>query len=203
MYDEKSPNIRLEETISEIITGYPNEVWPDLKWTIIERERRLSGGSVLDLRFRDRSGTDWIVELKRNRATVAAVTQIVRYLKSLRVAEPTVSFRGMVVAPAISSAGLAEVDRLGIAFRSVDDDLLRGVANFHGLSLEHASGHRPQLAGSPRVSSRPKTRTRNLPATSGKAPWHTIEDKIMSVRGPMPRGLWQIIQASNHDRGGV
>ena len=73
MYDEKSPNIRLEKTISEIVSGYPNEVWPDLKWTIIEREHWLSGGRVQDLRVRDRS-------------------------------EPTDSFRGMVVAPAIGRA---------------------------------------------------------------------------------------------------
>lgn len=156
----------LEKTISEIIARYPNEVWPDLNLTFVARECRLKGGNLFDLRFRDRDGTNWIVELKRDRVTPSAVLQLVRYLKQLRASERSTSFRGMVVAPAISEKGRFEASLRDIICRTVDEPSLRRIAACHGLPLDHESGHRPKLVGSPRVRSRVPKRLGHRPATS-------------------------------------
>jgi hypothetical protein len=156
----------LEKTMSEIITRFPSEVWPDLDLTFVERESRLKGGNILDLHFRDRDGTHWIVELKRDRVTPSAVLQLVGYLEQLRTREPSISFRGMVVAPSITAKGRNEASLRDIICRTVDEQSLRRIAKSNGLPLDHESRHRPKLAGTPRVRSRVPKRLGNRPATS-------------------------------------
>ena len=52
------------------------EVFPDLDLTFVESQRRLGGGNILDVRFRDANGTHWLIELKRSRITLPAIDQL-------------------------------------------------------------------------------------------------------------------------------
>jgi hypothetical protein len=158
----------LERTIAEILARYPSEVWPDLDLTFVERERRLGGGQILDLCFRDPAGTFWVVELKRDRVTPSTVAQVTGYLAELRRAHPDVEYRAMVVAPVIGARGRVAADAAGIACRSVDVAALADIAARHGIPVGHESAHRPVIKRSTPRSSRVRERGDDRPATSAE-----------------------------------
>ena len=145
----------LEKAIEEIIKRYPLEVFPDLDLTFVEAQRRLSGGSILDIRFRDGTGASWVVELKRSRITAAAIDQLDRYLGLLREAEAGMRFRGLLVgvsaSPGVESAAMLK----GLQCRILDEAHLRAVAERHGLQVDHPSGLRPKLRRTNRSRSVP------------------------------------------------
>ncbi len=125
----------LEREMAEIVTKYPQDVFPDLDFDFVDRERSLGDGCRYDLRFREREGNDWIVELKRDAVTACVVEQLDRYLKRCVELDPGVSVRGMAVAPKVSAAARAAADASGIVCRSVSEARLREIARTRGMHI--------------------------------------------------------------------
>lgn len=154
----------LEKTIEEILKRYPNEVWPDLRLTYIESQRRLPNGKILDLCFRDDKDNYWIVELKRSRVTLSTIRQLVGYIDELRELEPDTTFQGMAAGLYISEAASKEARHEGFSCRQISETRLREIAAKHGLPVDHESGHRPLKTGTNQVVSRPLP-SKNRPPT--------------------------------------
>jgi hypothetical protein len=155
----------LEREIAEILHRYPREVWPDVDFTFVGREQRLTGGLILDLCFRDETGIHWIVELKRDRVTEATVAQVVSYLDELRRSDPDTPYRGIVAAPTIGVKGRAAAYAADVLCRRLDVEHLTAIAAAHGVLIGHEGGQRPVVKRSPRSSNRSKTVTKHRPAT--------------------------------------
>jgi hypothetical protein len=85
-----------EEQMKQAILTAPDLVEPDLK--PLEQEKSLGEAGFTDILAEDRNGNLVIVEIKRVAASKDAVTQLQRYLDTLRkrINRP---IRGMVVAP--------------------------------------------------------------------------------------------------------
>ena len=151
----------LERAIEEIIRRHPREVFPDLDLEFVEGQRRLAGGSILDLRFRDARGAHWVLELKRARITLAAIDQLDRYLTTLRPGEPEAVIQGILVGRSVSPGVASAAAERGIQCRIVDETHLRTIAQRHGIPLDHAGPPRPRL----RRTNRDRSMTPRVGAT--------------------------------------
>ncbi len=155
----------LEKAVEELIRRFPREVFPDLELTYVEGQRRLAGGNIFDLRFRDASNAHWVVELKRSRITVSALEQLGRYLDQLRKLEPTTRIEGIVVGFSIHEPVAQTAALLGLHCRVLSEAALRAIAERHRIAIDHASGYRPKLSGSNRSRSVVRGRAGPRPAT--------------------------------------
>lgn len=128
-------------------------MFPDLDLTFVEGQRRLAGGNILDLRFRDARGVHWIVELKRARITGATIEQLGRYLAQIHADEPALTLAGMVVGFSVAASVAAMTAAAGIECRVLRESDLREIARRHGVPLDHDTGYRPKLSGTNRSRS--------------------------------------------------
>lgn len=159
----------LERAVEEIVKRFPREVFPDLQLTFVESQRRLAGGSILDIRFRDQHGVHWIVELKRARITGLTVDQLTRYLRQVRADEPATRFEGMAVAFSVAAGALGHAAAQGIHCRVLKEAHLRDIAKRHGIPIDHDAGFRPKLVGTNRGRSTIREHGGSRPPTSPEA----------------------------------
>ncbi len=156
----------LEKAVEEIVRRFPREVFPDLELTFVEGQRRLAGGNIIDLRFRDASGIHWVLELKRSRITVSAIEQLGRYLDQLRATEPQTQIEGIVVGFSIAEAATNVAARRKVRYRILTDSALRRIAERHAIPVDHDSGYRPRLRRTNRDQSIVRARSKARPATT-------------------------------------
>lgn len=82
----------------------------------IAQEKPISNG-VIDIMGRDKEGNLIILELKRGRATLDAVSQLKRYFDNL--SKENDDLRGILVAPSITKSAFKLLESYGLEFREV------------------------------------------------------------------------------------
>ncbi|WP_048150411.1 endonuclease NucS [Palaeococcus ferrophilus] len=80
------------------------------------REKPIKHG-IVDIFGRDRDGNIVILELKRRRADLHAVSQLKRYVEDMR--EEYENVRGILVAPSLTSGAKKLLEKEGLEFRKV------------------------------------------------------------------------------------
>lgn len=82
----------------------------------ISKEKPIKHG-IVDLLGRDRDGNLVVLELKRRRADLHAVSQLKRYVEDLR--EEHGNVRGILVAPSLTSGARNLLEKEGLEFRKI------------------------------------------------------------------------------------
>jgi len=82
----------------------------------IAKEKSISNG-VIDILGRDKDGNMVVLELKRVRGSLGAVSQLKRYVDNLK--EENEGLRGMLVAPSITDSAMKLLKEYGLEFREV------------------------------------------------------------------------------------
>jgi len=80
------------------------------------KEKSISNG-VIDIVGRDKDNNLLLLELKRGRATLDAVSQLKRYIDNLK--EHNGNLRGMIVAPSITDSAMKLLKRYGLEFKEL------------------------------------------------------------------------------------
>ncbi len=82
----------------------------------IAKEKSISNG-VIDILGKDKDGNMVVLELKRVRGSLGAVSQLKRYVDNLK--EENKGLRGMLVAPSITDSAMNLLKEYGLEFREV------------------------------------------------------------------------------------
>ncbi len=82
----------------------------------IAQEKPISNG-IIDIMGKDKNGNLVVLELKRGRATLDAVSQLKRYVDTLKV--ETKYLRGILVAPSITKSAFTLLKENGMEFREL------------------------------------------------------------------------------------
>ena len=82
----------------------------------IAKEKSISNG-VIDILGKDRNGNIMVLELKRVRGSLGAVSQLKRYVDNLK--EENNGLRGMLVAPSITDSAMKLLKEYGLEFKEL------------------------------------------------------------------------------------
>jgi hypothetical protein len=115
-----------EDDLQAWLAQHPHLVEPGFRfWT----RERASGRGPMDLYGEDAAGRRVVVEVKRRAAGVAEADQLRRYVERERAARGgEAKVRGILVAPAVSEKARKYLGDLGLEYRELDWDKLRGQA---------------------------------------------------------------------------
>lgn len=105
-----------EADLQAALAERPELLEPGLR---LEARELLTRAGGIDLLCRDSAGTLVVVELKRNRASQAAVTQLKRYV-DLAAEQTGGKVRGILAAPEITEPARTLLERMGFKYFEVD-----------------------------------------------------------------------------------
>lgn len=105
-----------EAEMAELIFENPGLIEPGFK--PLFREKPIKHG-IVDILGRDSDGNLVVLELKRRRAELHAVSQLKRYVEALRE-EHGESVRGILVAPSLTSGAKKLLEKEGLEFRKLE-----------------------------------------------------------------------------------
>ncbi|ASJ05816.1 hypothetical protein A3L01_09090 [Thermococcus barossii] len=103
-----------EAEMAEMIFNNPELIEPGFK--PLFREKQIGHG-IVDILGRDRDGNLVVLELKRRKADLHAVSQLKRYVEALTREHGDV--RGILVAPSLTSGAKKLLEKEGLEFRKV------------------------------------------------------------------------------------
>ncbi len=103
-----------EAEMAEMIFKNPELIEPGFK--PLFREKQIGHG-IVDILGRDGHGNLVVLELKRRKADLHAVSQLKRYVEALKKEHPNV--RGILVAPSLTSGAKRLLEKEGLEFRKV------------------------------------------------------------------------------------
>ncbi|ASJ01614.1 endonuclease NucS [Thermococcus gorgonarius] len=103
-----------EAEMAELIFEQPEVIEPGFK--PLYREKPIKHG-IVDILGVDREGNIVVLELKRRRADLHAVSQLKRYVETLR--EEYENVRGILVAPSLTSGAKKLLEKEGLEFRKL------------------------------------------------------------------------------------
>ncbi len=104
-----------EAEMAELIFENPDVIEPGFR--PLYRERPIRHG-IVDVLGVDREGNLVVLELKRRRADLHAVSQLKRYVETLR--EEHENVRGILVAPSLTSGAKKLLEKEGLEFRKLE-----------------------------------------------------------------------------------
>ncbi|WP_297515741.1 endonuclease NucS [Thermococcus sp.] len=104
-----------EAEMAELIFENPEVIEPGFK--PLYREKPIKHG-IVDVLGVDRDGNLVVLELKRRRADLHAVSQLKRYVETLR--EEHENVRGILVAPSLTSGAKKLLEKEGLEFRKLE-----------------------------------------------------------------------------------
>ena len=104
-----------EAEMAELIFENPEVIEPGFK--PLYREKPIKHG-IVDVLGVDRDGNLVVLELKRRRAELHAVSQLKRYVETLR--EEHENVRGILVAPSLTSGAKKLLEKEGLEFRKLE-----------------------------------------------------------------------------------
>lgn len=104
-----------EAEMAELIFENPEVIEPGFK--PLYREKPIRHG-IVDVLGVDRDGNLVVLELKRRRADLHAVSQLKRYVETLR--EEHENVRGILVAPSLTSGAKKLLEKEGLEFRKLE-----------------------------------------------------------------------------------
>ena len=138
-----------EKTIQQLAERAPEVDFPSRNFRITGRAVPVPGGEI-DLLAVDDSGTEWIIELKRDRLQPASVRQVLRYRDCLHAWDPQRDLSPMVAGPSATAATRAFAAHSGVEVFVFEMEALQAKARALGISDRAA---RPRRSGTPvRVS---------------------------------------------------
>jgi len=105
-----------EAEMAELIFENPALIEPGFKPLFREKD---IGHGIVDILGRDASGNLVVLELKRRRAELHAVSQLKRYVEALRD-EHGGDVRGILVAPSLTSGARKLLKKEGLEFRKLE-----------------------------------------------------------------------------------
>ncbi len=105
-----------EAEMAEMIFETPELIEPGFKPLFREKD---IGHGIVDILGRDASGNLVVLELKRRRAELHAVSQLKRYVEALRE-EHGESVRGILVAPSLTSGARKLLEKENLEFRRLE-----------------------------------------------------------------------------------
>jgi endonuclease len=114
-----------ERELSDYLYDHPELVEEGFK--PLSREEHTKYGFI-DVFGYDRTGTLVVVECKRYRADLSAVTQLRRYVEKIKAAKGITRVRGIICAPEISANALKMLTDWGYSFKDVHPPNRRKVA---------------------------------------------------------------------------
>ena len=103
-----------EAEMLEMLFNNPEMIEPGFRALAKEKD---IGRGIVDLLGRDSSGNLVVVELKRRKADLHAVSQLKRYVEALRKENENV--RGILVAPSITEGAKKLLEKEGLEFRAI------------------------------------------------------------------------------------
>ncbi|ASJ13479.1 hypothetical protein A3L14_00135 [Thermococcus thioreducens] len=103
-----------EAEMAEMVFRNPELIEPGFK--PLFREKQIGHG-IVDILGRDRDGNLVVLELKRRKADLHAVSQLKRYVEALKREHETV--RGILVAPSLTAGAKKLLEKEGLEFRRV------------------------------------------------------------------------------------
>jgi len=112
---EKLDLIGSEEDMANFIF-YENPEVIEEGFKPIAKEKFISNG-VIDILGRDKNGNMVVLELKRGRATLDAVSQLKRYIDSLK--EHNGNLRGIIVAPSMTNSAMKLLKKYKLEFKEL------------------------------------------------------------------------------------
>jgi len=104
-----------EAEMAELIFENPEVI--ELGFKPLYREKPIKHG-IVDVLGVDREGNIVVLELKRRRADLHAVSQLKRYVETLR--EEHENVRGILVAPSLTSGAKKLLEKEGLEFRKLE-----------------------------------------------------------------------------------
>ncbi|CAI1492665.1 Endonuclease NucS [Thermococcus nautili] len=104
-----------EAEMAELIFENPEVIEPGFR--PLYREKPIKHG-IVDVLGVDRDGNLVVLELKRRRADLHAVSQLKRYVETLR--EEHENVRGILVAPSLTSGAKKLLEKEGLEFRKLE-----------------------------------------------------------------------------------
>ncbi|WP_099209410.1 endonuclease NucS [Thermococcus henrietii] len=104
-----------EAEMAELIFEKPEVIEPGFK--PLYREKPIKHG-IVDVLGVDKDGNLVVLELKRRRADLHAVSQLKRYVETLR--EEHENVRGILVAPSLTSGAKKLLEKEGLEFRKLE-----------------------------------------------------------------------------------
>ncbi|WP_088853457.1 endonuclease NucS [Thermococcus pacificus] len=104
-----------EAEMAEMIFENPELIEPGFKPLFREKD---IGHGIVDILGRDESGNLVVLELKRRKADLHAVSQLKRYVEALKKEHPDV--RGILVAPSLTSGAKKLLQKEGLEFKKVE-----------------------------------------------------------------------------------
>jgi len=104
-----------EAEMAELIFENPELIEPGFR--PLYREKPIKHG-IVDVLGLDRDGNIVVLELKRRRADLHAVSQLKRYVETLR--EEHENVRGILVAPSLTSGAKRLLEKEGLEFRKLE-----------------------------------------------------------------------------------
>ncbi|NJE05499.1 DUF91 domain-containing protein [Thermococcus sp. M36] len=104
-----------EAEMAEMIFRNPELIEPGFK--PLFREKQIGHG-IVDILGRDKDGNLVVLELKRRKADLHAVSQLKRYVEALMKEHPKV--RGILVAPSLTSGAKRLLEKEGLEFKKVE-----------------------------------------------------------------------------------
>ncbi len=124
--------------MEDLIASYPQEFFPGQGLTLSGRQQSFAGVGRFDLLFKDRFGTNVLMELKAVAAKYENATQLAKYKEALEAQ----GFRDILmwlVAPSIGSSVREFLDRIGIEYSEIHEVQFRRVAQRYGVQLTQAA----------------------------------------------------------------
>ncbi|WP_457752507.1 endonuclease NucS [Thermococcus sp.] len=103
-----------EAEMLEMLFNNPEMIEPGFKALFKEKD---IGRGIVDLLGRDANGNLVVVELKRRKADLHAVSQLKRYVEALKKESENV--RGILVAPSITEGAKKLLEKEGLEFRAI------------------------------------------------------------------------------------
>ncbi|WP_297070090.1 endonuclease NucS [Thermococcus sp.] len=111
-----------EAEMAEMIFESPELIEPGFK--PLFREKQIRHG-IVDILGKDSQGNPVVLELKRRRAELHAVSQLKRYVEALKD-EYGKDVRGILVAPSLTSGAKRLLEKEGLEFRKLEPPRQRG-----------------------------------------------------------------------------
>jgi len=140
-----------EKAIEELIRRFPKETLPvthDLR--LVDSQRRLPSGKMIDLCFENTYGVHYIVELKRHRVSYKTIEQLSEYLHELENIDHKRKYIGVLAAFVISPQIQKMADSQQMICWVIDEQKLYQIAEREGL--------RPQkIVNGPQIKRNPKS----------------------------------------------
>jgi len=106
-----------ESIIRDVIASNPKVLGEN--FTTIDVEKKIEPGFV-DLYLRDEKGRLVVVEIKRVKASVNAVKQLIKYVSSLSKYVPRGKLRPILVAPEFTESAIVAAKKHGVELKSID-----------------------------------------------------------------------------------